>query len=163
MKRLKALIYAAAALVLAGGGWVLFAYTLRGARPFAEAGEFIGVALAVLMGFEMVLWAAMLVLRRRWLPQALVPPAAKGTGWLRALHLPVGALATAALALHLSITLDLSRLTAYDQLTGCLTAGLAVLSVVVGLFYHLSPRKVRLVHVILAFAAVAAFLFHIAG
>ncbi|MDD3227630.1 MAG: hypothetical protein PHE09_00265 [Oscillospiraceae bacterium] len=129
---------------------------------FGDLGEFTGTALAVTMGFEMMLLVATWLLKHKLVPDEIKTYFVALTKIIRQFHYPIGALGISILLLHLGLTIDLNNLWQGELVTGYFTALTIIFSALVGSFFQSKKKAVRTAHIILAIVAVLPFLLHIA-
>ena len=129
---------------------------------FGDLGEFTGTALAVTMGFEMMLLVATWLLKHKLVPDEIKTYFVAITKIIRQFHYPMGALGISVLLLHLGLTIDLNNPWQGELVTGYFTSAAILMSALAGLLFRPKRKKVRLAHIILAILAVLPFLLHIA-
>ncbi|MCB6570574.1 hypothetical protein LI142_13805 [Eubacterium limosum] len=139
--------------------WNLFSHKYL---IFEDIGEITGTALAVLMGFEMLLFVAVFAIKHKLVPQPVKKYFTLATKYIRQFHYSVGALGSSFFMLHIGVTLDLSNPWTSELVTGYITTVSVFLSILVGLFYKPSSKTVRVTHIAFAIIALLPFILHIA-
>ena len=162
MKALKTVIYILACFVLAGTLVVRFTMPQLFYRV-DDILEVSGIVTAILMGFEMLLLAGIMMVKYRILPQAVSKHGVKLTALIMQLHKPVGALALAFMGSHFIMVCTPVIIWEIDYITGMLCAVAILLSCIIGVAQGESKNKKvkRKLHIAFAFIAAVPFLFHI--
>lgn len=158
MKTIKNGLMILAVIVTVLGIWIFTANTLQGNLPFKDFGETTGTALELIMGFQMILFFGMLILKHNWYPTKLKAYVVTGVKFLRTFHRETGFLGISLLLLHFSLVWDKYNWMDFHLLTGYFTTLFLILSLC---FSFQKNKNGRRLHVIFAWIAVIPFLLHI--
>lgn len=127
-----------------------------------DIGETTGTILAIVMGFEILLFFGLQSLKRRLVPKIIKSYVVFIVKYLREYHRPVGSIAIGILMLHYAQTFNSSNPFDFQQITGYATTALVVISLGIGLIYKLNKKELSKFHILTAFLAIIPFLIHLA-
>lgn len=160
-KYLKTTIYILSGIIAAFAAILFWRVSTGYNRIFENFAEPVGTGLAVLIGFEIVLFFAIQALKHKLIPQAAKIVFTTTTKYLAQYHRCVGTLIVSVLLLHLGLTLDFANPWQGDLITGYVTVGFVMLSVLAGVCCKINKKALSLLHIIFAFMACAPFLLHV--
>jgi hypothetical protein len=155
------MIYLASIGITAAALYMLLTFSVAGSGFFEDFGEITGIAIAATMSFEILLFFGLTSIKMGLIPKPFVKYVKFLLKHLRGFHRSVGALALSILVLHFSVTVDLTNIFGYTQLTGFLTTAMVLMSVLAGLAFKLNRKLMNNIHVITTFAAILLFVLHI--
>lgn len=159
-KLLKNLTYGLALFLTAAAGFVFWqAGKISG--ELEDLGESSGIALAVVLGLEGLLFFGLAALRIKGTPLPVRRGMKTVTKQLMEYHRPMGALTVSALLFHGALTLELSRLYDFSQITGLITALFVLASIAAGAACKGRRTPLYKMHTGIAFFSVFFFATHL--